>query len=1258
MSAPALAAAPEAPEVSVEDTTAVVATPSTEVVLHGVLNPAATEPSEAGVYKFLYKAGPTCTGGSETSPDISMGAEAEQVSEPISGLTAGTEYTVCLVVRNSEFVPKEATSAPEHFTTATPPEVPVTKSPAASITATTATFEGTLNPVKAGNAGTYEFYYQQSASECNPEHVAPEPAGTMTGISPQVVSPVPVTGLEPNTEYTFCLVATNAAGETIVGNAVPFKTLKAKPTVISESAGPRAEEVSLNATVNASNEATECNFQYGEVSVSEHTVACEQGTPPGTLEGGEQGVAVTVTDLKQNTVYHYRVVVKNATGEVKGTGVAAEEEFRTAIHPETPTGLKAEAITTTTATLHGVLNPKAAGNAGSYEFLYRESPTECEGAGEQRTGALPALGGKEEAVKTEPGLENLIPNTAYTYCLRVHNEVGEEATSAPVTFTTLVAPLEIKSESDTVVSSTEARLEAEIYDGNSEASYHFEYGPAAGDYTVSIPAPDGHIHASLEGRSVSAAAIGLEPGTTYHYRVVAANALPGEVDGPDHEFTTPATQPTGTTPGNCANEQRRAEQPYGLNLPDCRAYEMVSPLETLGNDATTGEDVRAGASGGAITYASRGAFAGTAASVYNNQLLSRREAEHDRWSTRAIAPPYEANETEDFTTGYRGAFFTADLEAGLTATTAPLTSSPETAPVGLQELYRADLTSSPSSYRLVSQLPPSEELYAPPHAGTNSAIYPLGASSDLTHVVFSTNDESEAGPLHEWVNGQVGFVAVPNKEGEMWPGATLGNGTPLTFNEYQDVWRAVSEDGSRVIFRNEGQLYMRQHGVEQKQSKMKEPGLPGEECLEPAKACTIKLSSGSAAYVGASTDATKIFYIENGDLYEYELPIGSVKGKATLAHSGEVQGVVQISEDGSYVYFVANGVLGDGAADGATPGNCGVENRGGAVEPTGTACNLYVSHVGGEPSFIATLSAKDGYDWVRGPGQHNALAPGAAGGAHLAFVSEDSLPTTNFPTGYDNEQAETGECSGENGKCKEVYLYDAETGALVCASCNPSGARPVGSAGLANAGTEVPTEYDPRDLLADGRLFFDSSDALVPHASDGRQNVYEYEDGHVYAISNVAGGQNSSFLDASPNGQDVFFASSDQLLPEDTGDNSVVWDAREGGGFPVTVAAPPCTTAEACRTASGGRESNQSVFGTPPSATFSGPGNIAPPPPAVVKPKPKTAAQLKAEKLAKALKTCRKDKKKSKRAKCEKQAKQKYGAQKSAKKSSDNRRTH
>jgi hypothetical protein len=222
---------------------------------------------------------------------------------------------------------------------------------------------------------------------------------------------------------------------------------------------------------------------------------------------------------------------------------------------------------------------------------------------------------------------------------------------------------------------------------------------------------------------------------------------------------------------------------------------------------------------------------------------------------------------------------------------------------------------------------------------------------------------------------------------------------------------------------------------------------------------------------------------------------------------------------------------------------------------------------------------------------------------------------------------------------------------LECASCNPTGARPVGPSSFTTRLGYPEDLYRSRNLLEDGALFFDSSDALVPHAGDGRRNVYEYEQGQIHAISDVAGGSESFFMDASANGANVFFGTADQLLPQDTSNNVAVWDARVDGGFPVTVAPLACTTAEACRTAS---PPTPSVFGAPPSATFSGPGNLAPPP-AVVKPKSKPLTR--AQKLTKALKVCAKDKQKSKRAKCQKQARQKYGAKKSAKKASHNGRT-
>jgi hypothetical protein len=67
---------------------------------------------------------------------------------------------------------------------------------------------------------------------------------------------------------------------------------------------------------------------------------------------------------------------------------------------------------------------------------------------------------------------------------------------------------------------------------------------------------------------------------------------------------------------------------------------------------------------------------------------------------------------------------------------------------------------------------------------------------------------------------------------------------------------------------------------------------------------------------------------------------------------------------------------------------------------------------------------------------------------------------------------------------------------------------------------------------------------------------------------------------------------------------------------------------------------------TPASLAFSGAGNVllGEAPAVVVPPKPRTVAQLRAERLARALKTCRKIKAKRRRVACETQARKSYGA--------------
>jgi hypothetical protein len=440
----------------------------------------------------------------------------------------------------------------------------------------------------------------------------------------------------------------------------------------------------------------------------------------------------------------------------------------------------------------------------------------------------------------------------------------------------------------------------------------------------------------------------------------------------------------------------------------------------------------------------------------------------------------------------------------------------------------------------------------------------------------------------------------------------------------------------------------------------------GGRCTVAGDACTVNVSVSQrlranpagikpVRYWGASADGSKVFFTSKAELTEnaytgpagnapnlYEYELASEPGQPgrltdlTVDESGDgagVLGVVQISEEGAYVYFVAEGAM----AAGATAGQR----------------NLYVSHDGGTPRFIATLAAGDISDWENGEltradeaGPEVNTAVVNPSGSRLAFMSDASL------TGYDNQQAAQGDCNGEGGSCSEVFVYDAESQALACASCNPTGARPVGPSSVGRPTKSVGL-YRPRNLLEDGVLFFESSDALVPSASDTHNNVYEYENGRAYAISDVTGAYESFFLDASASGNDVFFATADQLLErQDTGNNLVVFDARVNGGFPAPASAEACTSAEVCLPAQTSQPEQLRATGT---ATFSGPGNLTPPPAKVSVVLKKTPAQIRAAKFAKALKGCRRDRSKRKRVLCERAVRKRYGPVKAKKASSEKR---
>jgi hypothetical protein len=336
---------------------------------------------------------------------------------------------------------------------------------------------------------------------------------------------------------------------------------------------------------------------------------------------------------------------------------------------------------------------------------------------------------------------------------------------------------------------------------------------------------------------------------------------------------------------------------------------------------------------------------------------------------------------------------------------------------------------------------------------------------------------------------------------------------------------------------------------------------------------------------------------QTSDLYECDIPsgtpapVGTANPCASLtevsgsASGANVERVVNVSEDGSRVYFLATGVL---------AANLGTND---ATAVAGDN-NLYVwekdaAHPAGQTTFVAKLESND----ISGASTSD--------GRYLLFNTASRL------------------VASDTDEATDAYRYDSDTGALLRLSTNTDG----------SGGTEPGAGAAVRGMSHDaGTIVFEAGEALSPADTDGITDVYEWHDGQVSLVSNGGG----SALGITPSGRDIFFHTNQPLTAGDSGTEGDVYDARVGGGFPVT-APTPCS-GEACQ---GAPTLQPQPPGTSASAAFNGPGGpLAPeaPPATQPKPKPQTAAQ----KLTKALKACRAKHSKKKRTACEKRARNTY----------------
>jgi hypothetical protein len=660
----------------------------------------------------------------------------------------------------------------------------------------------------------------------------------------------------------------------------------------------------------------------------------------------------------------------------------------------------------------------------------------------------------------------------------------------------------------------------------------------------------------------------------------------------------PGILPAAASAGSCPNEELRAEQ-GDQRLPDCRAYELVTPSEKAGTeDLDFAESKIAGsvavASSGERLFLEANSFLGANPSHDGVRAVFSRTA--SGWQETASLQTPNAGEAIYFPEVWNPEltmFGTAAITQSSTSNYVP------------EETFGVGQPGGPYETMATERFIPGENL------ATLDATSP-----DFSHLVLESANHtlapggagtlSGAENVYEWSSAAKQFQLVNvTSAGSLINdcGAEVfhaeGGGYKSQFTYLPHV---ISDDSSKIFFnapqadgqfRIEGsegnpsckepsQLYMRIDGHETVEVSAPEPGV------------TDPMGSKVVEFVGATADGSKVWFTTPNDLtaddngqhhveyawklYEYNTVTRRLvhvsRGESSNTEEElDVPGQITISEDGSTVYFVAKAEL-TAAAIGIPPGN-GDENIYRYDTETGQLTYVATAKSGRHETFsmftnrTGSALVFESFGFAAGPG---------------GVVLHEAEDTTN-----------------------QVYRYDSTTESVKCITCPPKGISSLG-------GSFLPVEFGEgvyyesmHPLSEDGKqVFFESNVELVSQDTNGpglsdneighETDVYEWEasgsgsctspEGCISLISSGTNDLASSFMGASADGSNVFFSTHSALVPQDQDTYGDLYDARVNGGF-AAASAPAACEGESCRLIG----SAPPVFGTPQSVAFSGAGN-------------------------------------------------------------------
>ncbi len=764
--------------------------------------------------------------------------------------------------------------------------------------------------------------------------------------------------------------------------------------------------------------------------------------------------------------------------------------------------------------------------------------------------------------------------------------------------------------------------------------YHFEYeAQGAGSEPFAHASSTPEEEAGEESVTSSAGEVVgvnlpvLLPGETYRFRLTATNTTAGNpvVHGVQQSFTAPVP-PQSASEAPCPNARFRTGP--SANLPDCRAYEQLTPREKQGAIEPFRQEVQAsqqgadvGEDGDHLMLSEQFTHWGSGNDAGQSPYFFSRGSE-GVWQTTAATLQPEAGVDH-----YVPELESPDLNSF--AFSAGWSTDPKSESPDLE--FRVGSPGGP--YVTVASVPRAEAM-EPESQSTSDKLGWLAASEDFSKLILAVTDRSliphhvtptvGGADLYEY---SAGVLRQANVTG-VSPGATIGtcgavivkgeaeeNGGAETEHAMKSGAHAVSAEGSRVFFE----------------------AVPGSDCSEPRHLYmrvngTETRDLGAVTFLAANKEGSEVLVDkQSGETREfllYTTTTGPATTKLlfTLHEQTNEVADLRISEDFNVIYFNSGQHL--------TP----------EAPPTtsnGSSTYLYRYDIAaGTLRFVMETDMNAGQSQISPDGRY------LYGAGVVAGVPAGGVPASK----------EEG-----NG---QAFLYDSARNTVECVSCaspfNPEPRWPaiVPTRDSENGHRNTP-DGTPRVTMfsADGDYaFFDTIAALVPtdvngehefKKEDGEErahdaysdssDVYEWRragvggcaavQGCVSLISSGHEGHLVLLLGTTESGGDVFFTSRSQLGPNDDDNSLDIYDARVGGGEPLLAPRPVECEGDACSTP----VALPSDL-TPASAIFQGAGDLVATLPAVKpRPGPKPGKKTKKKKRRRA-KPKKKGKKAGKRA--------------------------